>query len=41
MLGRPMRGGGAILCLISTQYNCSSSILLQYISSSYLLLDDT
>ncbi len=41
MLARPMRGGGAILCLISPQYSCSSSILCQYMSSSYLLLEDT
>lgn len=41
MLGRPMRGGGAILCLISPQYSCSSSILCQYMSSSYLLLEET
>ncbi len=32
-----MSGGGAILRLCSPQYICSSSILLQYMSSSYRL----
>lgn len=35
--GRLIKGGGAILRLCSPQYICSSSILLQYISSSYRL----
>lgn len=37
MPGRLISGGGAILRLCSPQYICSSSILLQYMSSSYLL----
>lgn len=35
--GRLISGGGAILRLCSPQYICSSSILLQYMSSSYRL----
>lgn len=39
MPGRLIRGGGAILRLCSPQYICSSSILLQYMSSSYRLYE--
>lgn len=39
MPGRLISGGGAILRLCSPQYICSSSILLQYMSSSYLLYE--
>lgn len=35
--GRLISGGGTILRLCSPQYICSSSILLQYMSSSYRL----